>query len=299
MAALIGSLVVCLVLACFITVDAEDIYAVHTGHWNDPATWSSGKVPTVAATVTIGPTFTVTLSNEVSAVIKDTINIKGVLICEASHTTQVLIHTHLLAIDGGQLICGLSTTPFEGKFKVQFTGAPPTSGASILSTGLAVYSGGRLILHGRPVKPWTHLQATASAKAATVTVDLSGVGPLNVNDLVMVTSTDFEWNHTELVSVLQLEGTDHVVLDQPLKYSHYGVDEKFNHPTMGSVGIGARAEFAILNRNIVFDGQHVGHIAIMEEGFAQVAYVELYRMGVEGLLGRYPFHWHVVGDGTG
>lgn len=300
MAAIATTFLICLITACFSKVYAQDIQAVQTGDWSDPKTWSSGTIPTVAATVTIGSAFTVTLSKMVSAVIKDIITIHGVLICEPCATTDVSIQSHIIAVDRGQFICGEEHLPFKGKFKVQFTSAPPApKAAPALSTGLSVLAGGQLILHGKPVKSWTQLRATAPAKAATVTVDLSSVGPLKVKDKVIITSTDFEWNRTEYRKVAQLQGTDQVRLDQPLTYSHYGVNDKYSHPTMGTVGIGAQAEFAILNRNIVFDGQNLGHCIIMPKGFAQVAYVELYRMGVEGALGKYPFHWHVVGDGTG
>ncbi len=34
-------------------------------------------------------------------------------------------------------------------------------------------------------------------------------------------------------------------------------------------------------------------------GFAAIDSVEFYRMGQAGIMARYPFHWHVVGDAPG
>jgi cell migration-inducing and hyaluronan-binding protein len=82
-----------------------------------------------------------------------------------------------------------------------------------------------------------------------------------------------------------------ITLDRPLTYMHWGVAPQ-------------AAEVAMLNRNIVIRGDASsdastfgGHVMVRgTAASAHVKGVEFYRMGQAGLLGRYPFHFHMMGD---
>jgi hypothetical protein len=98
----------------------------------------------------------------------------------------------------------------------------------------------------------------------------------------------------------------------PLAYKHWG--EAFS-ATFGSVTetIEERAEIANLTRSVVIRGEssaysrsvrgdttHLGHVILLKHEnaipYCEVDWTEFRNLGVEGKLGRYPFHWHMLGD---
>lgn len=67
-----------------------------------------------------------------------------------------------------------------------------------------------------------------------------------------------------------------------------------------------RAEVGLLNRNLKIQGDadsaqdgYGGHMMIMAGAEARIEGVEFTRMGQKSRKGRYPFHWHRLGDATG
>jgi len=82
-----------------------------------------------------------------------------------------------------------------------------------------------------------------------------------------------------------------------MTYQHYsGVHETVDE----------RGEVAMLTRNIVVQGdvgsnatRFGGHIMVLKDGHAVLQGVEVQRCGQFGVIGRYPIHFHCVGDAQG
>ncbi|WP_235913345.1 hypothetical protein, partial [Croceibacterium salegens] len=86
-------------------------------------------------------------------------------------------------------------------------------------------------------------------------------------------------------------------LDRPLEYMHFG---KITY------GVDERGEVGLLTRNIKVqasdDAEKTyfgGHIMAMAGAKMYVSGVELYRMGQNMHLARYPIHWHIIGKASG
>ena len=67
-----------------------------------------------------------------------------------------------------------------------------------------------------------------------------------------------------------------------------------------------RAEVGLLSRNLKIQGDdfsetdgYGGHIMSMPNSVSKASNIELYRMGQKSQVGRYPWHWHLLGDADG
>src|SRR5690606_19248453 len=109
-------------------------------------------------------------------------------------------------------------------------------------------------------------------------------------------STDYDPRQAEVRTITAIRG-NRITLDEPLEYMHFGkitfdVDE--------------RGEVGLLTRNIKIQASDDaeepifgGHSTAMPSSKMYVSGVELYRMGQNLTLARYPIHWHLVGDADG
>lgn len=101
-------------------------------------------------------------------------------------------------------------------------------------------------------------------------------------------------------------------LHMPLDHKHWS--EEFSATFGGPTAtIEERAEIGNLTRSVVIRGElseqsssvrggtrHSGHVILVEENgakpYCEVDWAEFRNLGVEGKLGRYPFHWHMLGN---
>src|SRR5262249_24141875 len=91
---------------------------------------------------------------------------------------------------------------------------------------------------------------------------------------------------TEGRLITRINGTT-LVLDKPLAYVHQGVGDY-------------RSEAANLSRNVVVESADPagvrGHTMYHRNSAGGISYAEFRHLGKEGLLGKYPIHFHLVGD---
>jgi len=97
-----------------------------------------------------------------------------------------------------------------------------------------------------------------------------------------------------------------VTLDSPLRYKHFGEIQSYTRPDDSNLSwtLDERAEVGLLSHNIKIQGDDFseqsgfgGHIMGMTGSTMNASYIELYRMGQKNKLGRYPWHWHLMGNG--
>jgi cell migration-inducing and hyaluronan-binding protein len=124
-----------------------------------------------------------------------------------------------------------------------------------------------------------------------------------VGEKIVIASTDFDPDQTEVRTITAISnGNRSLNLDAPLTYTHWGEFE--------SGVVDERGEVALMSRNIVIRGDdtstHIrtgGHMMFMADKYLKstihIDWVELTEMGWEGVLARYPMHFHECGDMTG
>lgn len=199
----------------------------------------------------------------------------------------------------GILECGTQTVPYVNKLNITLTGNNPAENIMDMGTKfLGAMNGGTIQLQGVRRVNWVRLATTAAKGATQITV--SNLINWKVGGKIVIASTDYNFKHAEEVTITGVSGRV-VNLSAPLAYNHWCQTETYGTQTMKEC-----AEVGLLNRNIVIQGDtdsaangFGGHIMVMRGSVAKLGSVELYHMGQKGLVGRYPMHWHLVGEAPG
>jgi len=162
--------------------------------------------------------------------------------------------------------------------------------------GILVERGGSLAMHGRRWAPtWTRLAVTAT-KGTNVLSLQQPVDWEPGQTIVVVTTqlnddlpSDDHQNEEHTIASVGEDGRT-IELTEPLAFEHYG-------------GVEYAGEVALLSRSVSVAGdaasegeRYGGHIVCKLGSVCSFASVEAYRMGQENVMGRYPFHLHMMGD---
>lgn len=172
-----------------------------------------------------------------------------------------------------------------------------------------VCCGGRMDVHGAPLeRTWVKLVRTADAGATRLSLERV-VPDWNVGDKVLITGSgrqepsggraaahvkDLPASEVRTIRRLSAYGAREIFgspqlleLDAPLERTHVGGEEY-------------RVEVANLSRNVVVesaapDGVR-GHTMYHRDSAGSISYAEFRHLGKRGVLGKYPIHYHLVGD---
>lgn len=169
---------------------------------------------------------------------------------------------------------------------------------------MAMGDGSRIEIHGNTAskRSWTHLDATAEKGTNVITV--SDLTRWKVGDSIAITSTDYEPEQAEDFIIIAVSSDERTfTLNKPLAYMHYGETQHVANGKGREWVINERAQVALLSRNVTITGDadaHIdhygGHTMVMNGAEMHISGVEFTKMGQEGILGRYPTHWHMLGD---
>lgn len=171
---------------------------------------------------------------------------------------------------------------------------------------IASGSGSTLSLHGADAAKaaWTRLNATAPA--GTREIRLAEAPGWQPGDRIVIAPTDFEPREAETATILSVSADGRTLrLDRALAFAHFGELQRYGTGTR-DWELDVRAEVGLLSRNIVVQGAAEAaaggkgaHMMAMAGAEMRLSGVELSRMGEAGTLGRYPVHWHMLGDAAG
>jgi hypothetical protein len=265
--------------------------------WSDPATWG-GTLPTAGATVVIPAGRTIVLDTATPAL--KGLTIEGTL--TAAPDADIGITADYIILRGGRLQIGSAAAPYLRNAVITLTGNTTADNPATLGFGNKVLGmmGGTLEMHGRPVAhSWTKLDGGDVAAGARQ-IRLAQAPGWRAGDQIVIATSSLNQNEYTLATVDAVNGTT-VTLREPTRFRHFGEKR-----TVGDVSVDVRAEVGLLTHNIVIQGdassttsQIGGHIMLMSGGSGttvQVANVQLQRMGQLNNLGRYPLHFHLMGN---
>ncbi|MGB5983196.1 MAG: G8 domain-containing protein [Nonlabens sp.] len=277
------------------------VSAVSTGLWNDASTWSNNQVPTSTDDVMIPAGIRVALSG--SSVAR-TVSVDGTLSIQSLTTDFDLSTKGIMVNDGGLLQIGSENNPYSGNGLITLLGSDPTETlvAGMGAKLIGIMGGGRMEAHGTQKLNWTQLNATANAGTSVIT--LKETANWNVGDEIVIASTDFDPDQAEKRTITTINGLD-VTLDSPLQFMHWGTIQNYSN-NRRTFELDERAEVGLLTHNLKIQGDsssenngYGGHIMTMPNAVSKASNIELYRMGQKSQVGRYPWHWHLLGDTTG
>jgi cell migration-inducing and hyaluronan-binding protein len=268
---------------------------VNAKRWSDAATWPDKKVPGKDAVVAIEKDMNVILDVSPPALRSLTINGK----LSFADNKDLELTTEWIMVHG-ELEIGTEAKPHTRKATITFTDnvkdedMSGMGGTNDRSDRGIMLMGGTLNLHGNRTNSWTKL--TKTADAGSNSIEVVNAAGWRAGDAIVLASTDFDPHQAEWRTISAIRGNT-ITLDKKLDYMHFGkitfdVDE--------------RGEVGMLSRNILIQASpdadqtlFGGHIMAMNASKMFVEGVELYRMGQNMHLARYPIHWHLIGDAPG
>lgn len=263
--------------------------------WSDPATWG-GAIPQDGSNVIIPSGRTIILDQDVIAT---SITVNGELICGDQNLNVrarwIMVH--------GLLQCGTDTAPYVHRLDITLIGN--NRNETIMGMGTKMISamgGGVISLHGEERTSWLMLDGTVNPGAQKIHVEYAT--NWRAGDEIVIASTDDDMEHAEVRRIDRVNGAE-LVLSEKLDYRHFGEVQSFANASR-NWDVDTRAEVGLLTRNIRIQGDNSSassrfgaHMMIMPGSAGLVSGVEFLRVGQEGMMGRYPFHWHLANDVVG
>jgi hypothetical protein len=296
------------------------IRSAKSGLWSAGPTWEGGKVPTADSRVQIREGHIVTYDIRSEQIIrfihvagslsfapdKDTLLNVGLIKIQAGNDASENgfdCDAHIEEIMPGKtraaLEVGAPAKPIDAKHTALIR-LHYVDGMDKQSCPAIVCCGGRMDLHGTPMnRTWVKLASTSKKGDASITLAESTTG-WRVGDRIIITATTRDQREsgtrrsgkgsrkafTEERTIRAIDGVT-IALDKPLDFIHHG-DGEF------------RGEVANLSRNVVVESADPcrgrGHTMYHRGSVGAISYAEFRSLGMEGVLGRYPIHFHLVGD---
>jgi G8 domain/Right handed beta helix region len=275
--------------------------------WSNPANWPGGKLPQPGETVTIPADKNIVL--DVNPPQLGGLMVTGKLSVDPKLDLNLRAGWIMVHSSSGEFRIGSELQPYTRRATITLTAPGETPierdadimGMKMGTKFLGAMDGGQLLLHGENRLSWTRLTATAERGATSLTLD--GNVDWRAGDRIVIASSSLDSTQAETRVLTAVSGQT-VRFETPLEHRHWG--EIQNFPGV-SAALDERAEVGLLTRNILVQGDERseatrfgGHVMMMGAGSnARVSGVEFRHMGQFDRLGRYPFHWHLVGDASG
>lgn len=294
--------------------------------WNDPSTWPSGSVPGAGEDVVLPPGRVLVTTSLLLGTVS--IPIGSELIVGEDVVNGIEIDADGIVVSG-ILTIGSETCKIDSSVAITLHGSRPvdavTNPPGPAVKGLDVT--GTLHLHGkRYFQTWSRLAHTADVGESVVVLQQ----PVNWEigqQVVVVTSSmkdsrEFHQNEVRTITGVHPNPPAAVgailYLDEPLVYRHiananYQVEVGLlsrSIKVQGAVDDSEPIDLDPLDCSNAIDWHfqkripcpykeitgYGGHIMVRGGGRGYVEGVELFRMGQTNVLGRYPMHFHLLGD---
>jgi cell surface hyaluronidase len=301
-------------------------YANGPQNWSNPATWG-GTVPAAGAHVEIPAGKIVVLDQNIVA---DSIIVRGTLRF-ARKTLNVTACSIIADGPTARIEMGTEQYRYTNNLTITLTGGVCTAptACTCATTGhemtdgnvISSINGGVLDIHGANTVSWTKLAADTASDPLRLTLSQAVDWPQYAEIVITSSSTDYNETETRTISSVSADRLT-LTLNSPLTHAHNGTQKTYTRDPDGrSWTLDLRAEVGLLSRNIKIQGGadtiipgHInegfgGHVMIMKSGstlagdagFVQggrgyVEGAEFFRMGRKSVKGKYPLHFHMLGE---
>ena len=171
---------------------------------------------------------------------------------------------------------------------------------------MAMGAGSRIEIHAADASKESWTQLSENAYAGDRVLQFTEDTGWEIGDKIAIAPSGQDHTEDEERTILSISDDGKTVtLDRPLEFDHYGELESYsNGSTTWEVDM--RAEVALLSRNITIQGDENSaqdgfgaHTMVMDGAEQHISGAEFFRVGQEDILGRYPIHWHMLGDASG
>ena len=291
-----------------LALTADTVRWSYANLWSSKTTWGGNDPPIEGDSVVI--TYGEFIVLDVSPPELVLLTIQGNLEF-ARDVGDLALNCSYIVLHYGRLFVGTAEDPFVTyKATITLVGDRssyelPVYGAKTIAVRTA-----ELYLHGRPrLRSWTKLAETV--EPGNTTLVLREDTDWEAGDHIFVSSTDYQMLQAEECYIKAVLSSDGRVIEvtRPLQYQHWGAgwtstDGKHDMDNY-------RASVGLLTRNVVIQGDHVhtkkeqfgSQIVLSTESntgdnplVGQFSNVEVRQAGQGLKLGKYPIHFHMVGN---
>ncbi|KAL4484526.1 hypothetical protein ABPG74_019703 [Tetrahymena malaccensis] len=229
-----------------------------------------------------------------------------------ANNMNIHLEANNILVQSGNVVIGTQSSPVTGNIRITLYGQQadkqfPTVG----NKGLSIYNGSIDIQGQTRAVTWTELSSTANVGDTNIQVFINDPAfDWQVGEEIVIASTDYVDGHAErrTITNIQLSSdgkTATISFVQPLLVQHVSVTgETYKN---GQFSVNMRAEVGLLTRNVVFEGdqssiatRYGAHLMLHgSQTSARIRYAEFRYTGQPIIIGRYPIHFHMVGDVSG
>ena len=293
-------------------VYTDDFKLRYQDNWSDNSTWVDGFLPTNGESIFI-KNFDIIL--DVPNVDLNILTIEnGSLIVKDG--LDYKLDANIIFIKNGSFIVGTESTPFKNNFILTMKSKKGDTRIPFFGNNVLALLDSNLSLYGMiRIPTWTLLSKTSALGDTSITV----VGPVDwkTGDEIVISSSSTNYKEAEKRKIISVDNTipnaPVIQLSDKLLFVHYGQIETYGTSDV----IDMRSEVVLLTRNIVVQGslenesQQYGSIITLstmsmnmnsmtsQTFFGKIANIEIRRAGQAFELGKYPIHFHMIGDVLG
>lgn len=302
------------------------IQSTKNGNWSNPKTWSVNRIPRQGDRVLIRRGHQVKYDMESKEVIR-LIQVVGRL--HFAQDQNTLLNVAVLKVQSSEdcsesgFACDFTHVNTQGEPQTQPKGPIPSleigthdspipakftarirlhflNGMNKDDAPAIACCSARMDIHGAPMsRTWVKLGAEVKKGDSTITMSEKVEG-WRIGDEVIITGSRHNGSNrtfragkrramepeTEVRTIVKIEGTT-LTLNRPVEFPHFGTGSK-------------RSEVANLSRNVIIESADPngvrGHTVYHRYSKGSISYARFAHLGKEGVLGRYPIHFHLVGD---
>ena len=280
---------------------------LYIDRWSNPNTWGGELPPREGDSVHV-PAGQVLLVDQ-STPILNAVIVEGVLIFEDQ--PKMTFDAWFIMINNGRFEIGTPEKRYTGDLTITLYGDRYSKMIPVFGNKGIMGHNASIDIHG--VKrnfTWTKLAAPVKQvegqEIKTITVEDSV--DWKAGEVVIIAPTGSIPEEAEKRVIKSVSGNQ-ITFEEKLNFNHFQGEVDLNDPTDNThsdTPITLAAEVGLLSRNITIQGdestnesRHGVHIMLRgDEGvaYASYSYMEVRNAGQEFQLGRYPIHFHMIGN---
>ena len=281
---------------------------LYADRWSNTATWGGESLPRKGDLVHVPRGQTLLVDVDVVPRLASIV-IEGIVMFEDYDAGKTkYFDSDFIMINGGSLYIGTEQKRYESKLVITLHGE--RSGPTFPGFGNKniMIQDGTVDIHGKHRNfTWTDLNESVVPNDTTITVREQVDWQAGEEIIIAPTSFDIEEYERRFIKSVTLNAGDNtstIVLDRPLDYKHFAKTMTYDGKTFD-----ARAEVGLMTRNILIRGDENSladtygvHIIMRGEESkvkGRFSYFEMVHAGQSSQFGRYPIHFHMIGNAIG
>ena len=287
-----------------------NLFFQYLDRWSSTDTWGGEFIPSNGETAYV---------NNADVLIDMDFNLNTLVVENGSIQVEDGVRDYNLSarnilVKNGEFKIGSENNSFKKNLTLTLNGDNKDPALPIFGNKVLAVMEGSLEIFGKERNP-TYALLSSTVKKGDFSIKLNCPVDWNAGEEIVIASSSHIAEEAERRTIKSIDKSNPnipiIILDSPLIYGHYGEIESYSANGITDT-IDMRAEVILLTRNIIIQGdessiksQYGVHImlASMKIGLkttkGKLSNIEVRRAGQAYQLGRYPIHFHMIGDVPG